>query len=60
MREEAHYQNCLSGKDIMMKTTQPFFTSSYNIMKHFLKVSQKILKVICRRLVTLYMRLSAI
>ena len=59
MRDDAHCQNCLSGKDIMMKTTQPFFTSSYNIMKHFFKSQAENFKSYLSQF-TLYMRLRAI
>ena len=39
---DAHFQNCLSGKNIKLKTTQPFFKRLYElhliiIMKHLLE-----------------------
>ena len=31
MQADAHCRNCLSGKDITLKTTQPFFKSYYEL-----------------------------
>ena len=31
MHVDAHCQNCLSGKDIMLETIQPFFKRSYSL-----------------------------